>query len=331
MKFTENLASSERPKAMIVEPRTYRDERDFEAMLELLQAGRLAARGSYYVHTGDLSWWLFYTEPDANPWQHIYLWEGEGSQPPLMGWALLSPEWRTFDVFVHPDMHGSSQALQMAAWAEARIAGIAGEVGGKNIRTMWVGEGDMELIAHLERRGFTRSEDSMLQYRRCLEQRVGSPPLPPGYYVRRLAGEGEAPLRAAASHAAFELNMPMPRYLERYLKFMVSPVYRPEMDLVAIAPEGRVAAFCIAWLDFTNRVGLFEPVGVHPDFRRMGLGKAVLAEGLRRMMAYGMQSAIVCAKANNAAAQRLYQAAGFQVEQRLLTYVKSLDSPARTR
>lgn len=117
----------------------------------------------------------------------------------------------------------------------------------------------------------------------------------------------------------------------KFTENLCSPVYRPEMDLVAIAPEGRVAAFCIAWLDFTNRVGLFEPVGVHPDFRLMGLGKAVLAEGLRRMMAYGMQSAIVCAEADNTAAQRLYQAAGFQVEQHLLTYVKSLDSPARTR
>ena len=331
MECTEKLASSKRPKAMIAEPRAYREERDFEAMLELLQAGRLAARGSYYVHTGDLSWWLFYTELDANPWQHIYLWEGEGSQPLLMGWALLSPEWRTFDVFVHPDLRGSSQVWQMAAWAEARIAGIAGEVGGKNIRTMWVGEGDTELIAHLQRSGFSRSEGDMLQYRRRLEQRISNPPLQPGYYVRRLAGESEAPLRAAASHAAFESNMPMPRYLERYLAFMRSPVYRPEMDLVAIAPDGRVAAFCIAWLDFTNRVGLFEPVGVHPDFRRMGLGRAVLAEGLRRMMAYGMQSAIVCAEADNAAAQRLYQATGFQVEQRLPTYVKSLDSPARTR
>jgi ribosomal protein S18 acetylase RimI-like enzyme len=87
-----------------------------------------------------------------------------------------------------------------------------------------------------------------------------------------------------------------------------------------------VAAFCIAWLDFTNRVGLFEPVGTHPDYRRMGLGKAVLAEGMRRMMAYGMQSVIVCAEGDNPAAQRLYQSAGFEVEQRLLKYAKRLDS-----
>jgi ribosomal protein S18 acetylase RimI-like enzyme len=117
----------------------------------------------------------------------------------------------------------------------------------------------------------------------------------------------------------------MQRYLERYTAFIQSPVYRPEMDLVAIAPDGQAAAFCNAWLDFTNRVGLFEPVGTQPEFRRMGLGKAVLAEGMRRMMAYGMQTVIVCAEEDNPAAQSLFQSAGFEVEQRLLTFAKDLD------
>jgi ribosomal protein S18 acetylase RimI-like enzyme len=277
------------------------------------------------VHCGDLSWWLYYTEVEANPWQYIYLWEGEGSQPPLLGWTLLSPKWRTFDVFVHPTLIGAPEAGDMIDWAAARIAGIVRQAGGRDIRTMWVAEGDAERIAHLGRSGFTNSEDSMLQYRQRLEQRIGSPQLPSGYYVRRLAGESEASLRASASHAAFGSDMPMKRYLERYKVFMRSPVYRPEMDLVAIAPDGSVAAFCIAWLDFTNRVGLFEPVGTHPDYRRMGLGKSVLAEGMRRMMAYGMQSVIVCAEEDNPAAQRLYQSAGFEVEQRLLKYAKLLE------
>jgi ribosomal protein S18 acetylase RimI-like enzyme len=310
---------------MIADPRPYRDEADFEAMLALLQAGRAAHHGCYYVHSGDLSWWLFYSEADANPWQHVYVWEGEGRDAALMGWALLSPRWRTFDVFVHPSILGAPQARAMTDWAAGRIAGIVRQSGGKDIRSMWIAEGDAEQIAHLKISGFTQRGGSLLQYQRRLEERIDSPEIPSGFYVRRLAGEAEAPLRAEASHTAFESEMPMQRYLERYTAFMRSPVYRPEMDLVAVAPDGRAAAFCIAWLDLTNRVGLFEPVGTHPEFRRMGLGKAVLAEGMRRMMAYGMQTVIVCAEEDNPTAQNLYRSAGFEVEQRLLTFAKDLD------
>jgi ribosomal protein S18 acetylase RimI-like enzyme len=187
---------------------------------------------------------------------------------------------------------------------------------------MWVAERDDALVYHLERRGFTRDKGYMVQYLRWLEGPIAAPELPEGYFARRMAGEREIPSRAAASHAAFGSDMPEDRYQARYLGFLRSPVYRPELDIVAIAPDGRVAAFCNGWLDFTNRVGLFEPVGTHPDFQRLGLAKAVLAEGMRRMVAYGMRTAIVCAEHDNHAALRLYQSMGFMPDNRLWAYTR---------
>ena len=61
-----------------------------------------------------------------------------------------------------------------------------------------------------------------------------------------------------------------------------------------------------------NRVGLFEPVGTHPDFQRKGLGKAVMLEALRRLQKQGMEQAIVCTAHDNAAALRLYTSIGFE-------------------
>jgi len=304
------------------EPRGYRDETDLHKMFHLLVEGRRANNGSYYVHVGDLSWWLFYVEPGADPGQYIYVWGGDGESSALSGWALLSPEWRTFDVVIHPDLRGSRQAQEMLAWAEGEAARIARWRGQAEIRTMWVAEGDDDLIAHLERRGFARRDRHMILYGRSLKGKLPAPELAPGFQVRRLGGEREAPARAAASHAAFESSWAMDRYVQRTLAFMRSPVYRPELDIVAVAPEGGVAAFCNGWLDFTNRVGYFEPVGAHPDFRGMGLAKGVMIENLRRMSAYGMRTVSVCAEHDNAAAQHLYPAVGFQPLQRLLTYAK---------
>jgi len=304
------------------EPRLFASADDREKMRQVLVQGRQAENGSYYVHVGDLSWWLYYVRSGANPWQNVYLWDNSRSSEPLRGWALLSPEWSAFDVFVQPALRGSPQAWQMYDWAEERATALARRQKVKEIRTMWVADRDDALIFHLERRGFRRSQSYMNQYERWLEGPLVAPTLPDGFYVRRMSGEREALARAAASHAAFESDMPMESYLQRYLAFMHSPVYRPELDIVAIAPDGSVAAFCQGWLDFTNRVGLFEPVGTHPDYRRLGLGKAILTEGMRRMVAYGMRTAIVCTEHDNPAAQRLYETVGFQLERRLLTYVK---------
>jgi ribosomal protein S18 acetylase RimI-like enzyme len=62
---------------------------------------------------------------------------------------------------------------------------------------------------------------------------------------------------------------------------------RADLDIVAIALDQRFAAFATCWVDQGNRVGQFEPVGTAPEFRRQGLGQAVLSEGLRRMQQHG--------------------------------------------
>ena len=54
---------------------------------------------------------------------------------------------------------------------------------------------------------------------------------------------------------------------------MRSPVYDRDLDIVAVSADDRIGAFCIVWMDAVNRVGLFEPVGTHPDFQRKGLGE----------------------------------------------------------
>jgi len=105
---------------------------------------------------------------------------------------------------------------------------------------------------------------------------------------------------------------------------MRSPVYNPQQDIVVSAPDGRIASFCKLWLDPVNRVGNFEPVGTHPDFQRRGLGRAVMLEGLHRLQAWGMTSAILGTGVKNVPAIRLYEDVGFHIETQLLTYARAI-------
>ena len=82
---------------------------------------------------------------------------------------------------------------------------------------------------------------------------------------------------------------------------------------LAVAPDGSFASYCLVWFDAANRQGLFEPVGTHPDHQRRGLGKAVLAEGLRRLKALGALSAFVNSHLSNVASNMLYESVGFRL------------------
>jgi ribosomal protein S18 acetylase RimI-like enzyme len=303
-----------------MEPRPYQDFNDFEQMQALLRVGLVAADGSHYVHPGDLSWWLFYTWPETDLWPYIYLWEDPAGC--LLGWTLFSPQEQTFDLFVLPEIRCSSEFAGMCAWSAAGASDLMRRLGKRKVYKMWNAEDDTMTLSALDGLGFAPDDQDppLLYMLRSLSEPLPAPGLPAGFQARGVAGEAEAEARAAAQYAAFDSTKTFEHYIQRYVRFMRSPVYSADLDVMVVAPDGRAAAFCIVWADPQTRLGLFEPVGVHPDFQQQGLGKAVMLEGLRRLRAAGMKIACVCAEADNTAAARLYQSAGFNLARRLVTY-----------
>ncbi len=72
----------------------------------------------------------------------------------------------------------------------------------------------------------------------------------------------------------------------RYRAVMYAPAYRSDPDLIAVAADGSVAAFCILWFDPINRVGEIEPLGCCATHRRRGVVRALVLEDLRRLPGY---------------------------------------------
>jgi len=303
-------------------PQPYQDEQDLQRMLQLLVEGRLAGNGSYYVHTGDLKWWLYYPAEPFRWLESIFLWYRPDGE--LLAWVFFSLKYRSFDLFVQPALHATCEHEAMLGWSVERLTGLVRSLGGQEICTLGVLADDWVQARMLAGLGFVRAQDFMNLLVRPLDGPLPDPAMPDGFSVRPVAGVQEAERRAAASHAAFASPLPFEAYCQRYVDFMRSPAYVPEHDLVVASPDGRFAAFCIIWTDPLNRVGLFEPVGTHPDFQRLGLGKAVMAEGLRRLQAQGMRSAIVGAEHDNPAALRLYQSLDFLVVNKICTYARPI-------
>jgi predicted N-acetyltransferase YhbS len=71
-------------------------------------------------------------------------------------------------------------------------------------------------------------------------------------------------------------------------KFMQSaPNFKHELNIVVEALDGSFVSYCGMWYEPVHRVAYVEPVATDPDYRRMGLGRATVLEGIRRCSKLG--------------------------------------------
>jgi len=299
---------------MNIQARPYRDTTDFVRMRHLLMAGSQAAIPASYMHPGCLDWATHYPPDEQENRRNLRLWERmDEDSPALEAWAIFSRHEGSFDLFVHPALHGTpiheTVMDEYMAWAEAR----AREAGLKQLWPFWAMDYDKVLDRLMKARGFVvvQADPAPPLFERTLDE-LPTIQLPEGFTVQGVRNLDDGQLRARVTHGAFRPHDDWDGYWAEYAQFIGSAVYEGERDLFVRSPDGRGASACGIWFDPMNAVGLFEPVGTHPEFQGKGLGKAVMAEGMRRMKAAGMRRAIVGFDPNNAAARALYTSMGFQ-------------------
>ncbi len=292
--------------------RPYQSEADYAAMRGLLIAAGADPVLRAYCTVGDLDWWRS-THADPEHVRNVPLWF-DGAE--LAG--FLWPNDNNADMIVHPAHRNAEPA--MVAWAEENLAGDDGEDGRKTVTT-WALTQDATRVALLAEQGFCRTEKALIYHTVNLADSLEEPTVPAGYLLRGFAGERETEARVAVHRSAFH---PSRMTVEKHRRVMASPTYRQELDLMALAPDGTPAAYCIVWYDAVNRFGVFEPVGTHQDYRRLGLAKAVLLHGQRLLRELGAEVAHVCAALGNEASTGLYPAAGFAVVDYICQWQKSI-------
>jgi ribosomal protein S18 acetylase RimI-like enzyme len=311
----------------------YRDESDLARILDLVRAGAVDGARHTYYQVGDVLWRMYQHPLEAfDPRTRLVLWEdGAGA---LAAYADLDVTARAMTLQLHPALReapGAADALDaMLAWAERQTTPPPDD-GAMPWMYPYLQvdalEDDTLYLAALERRGYAREDTALLVFQRPLAEPEPARPLPPGWAIRSMA-ELSAPdelARRVELHRA--VWAPSRVTLEAYQRLRQAAGYRPDLDLVAVGPDGAFGAYCICWADDANRSGEFEPVGAHPAYRQLGLARAVLLEGCRRLAAGGATRAIVYTgaadsppKFNAEAARRLYLSAGFTIVNYLVTY-----------
>jgi ribosomal protein S18 acetylase RimI-like enzyme len=132
---------------------------------------------------------------------------------------------------------------------------------------------------------------------------------PPGFSIRCVKGIQEIEELVALHRDAFGTENMTPA---QRLAIMDAPHYQPMLDLVAVAPNNELAAFCICgFVDGDRSKGYTDPIGTHPKYQRIGLGKALLSTGLAKLKNFGAKTAELGTSSKNLAMQNLASELGF--------------------
>jgi ribosomal protein S18 acetylase RimI-like enzyme len=177
-------------------------------------------------------------------------------------------------------------------------------------------------ISMLERFGFVRESLRSLQYTRSLNEPISEHAFPPCFSLRHVEGEHEVESLVTLHRAAFGTeNMTV----EQRLAIMHAPQYERELDFVAVAPNGELSAFCICGFDDEKEhVGYTDPIGTHPRYQKLGLGKAIVTASLHALKNRGAKVVELGTSSENIAMQRLAETLGFVIASERLWFLKKV-------
>jgi mycothiol synthase len=297
--------------------RTHSETKDLQSMIDLLVAVRPADRITEYPSVVDLQESLALTDVQEN----TRLWFDDDDR--AIGFAFVDPYnnlWFEFDQQTHPDIES-----EIIAWGVECIRRAIQESGKPLTLDASCRDDDVKRIVLLEQHGFEMQEIRSLRMARSLNEPIPAPKAPAGFSIRPVAGEQEAESLVALHRAAFgSENMSV----EERLAMMRAPEYDPELDLLAVAPDGRFAATCMCSIsqeenERTGRnEGYTDPIATHPDFQRRGLARALLLTGFHKLKQRSIDTAVLGTSSENIAMQRTAQAVGFRVQSTKLWFAK---------
>ena len=281
---------------MTYTPRGYSDWEYLHKATDFLTYCRREAPLGGLWDMGDLQWW-WRDDQYGDPTQQMF-WEGKHGS--VVGLVLLSKSYRDATYELLPSIGQGPMAQEVVSWGLNSLREMAASASDSDPYTICIRDDHSTFVEMAEHLGFRETGEALVQTVLDVRRGVHDQPMPEGYEVRSIRPADEI----AGGPPVLDIS---PAMLGRVRN---TPSYREDMHLVVVTPDEQIAAECICWIDQVSKVGLFEPVRTVEEFQRRGLGRAMMAEGLRRMTAEGVSWAKVSHYRSNIAAAALYRSVG---------------------
>ncbi|WP_416667153.1 GNAT family N-acetyltransferase [Egbenema bharatensis] len=314
--------------------RPYQGETDLQPIVNLLNTCEAIDREDIYYTVSSLK--LELTSPNLRPELDVKLWYNDADQ--LIGFGqiwLPDPMVDEVDAYlwfrVHPTLRHQGLEQDIITWAEGRTWQVGQEQNLPAKLSLSCRDYQRNQIGLFEATGFTW-ERSFFRMKRSLTEPIPEPIFPKGYTL--LTGQEfevsawvEMHNQTFIDHWNFH-----PMTLEQANHWLSDPTYRPDLDLVAVAPDGTYAAFCHNHIDPEENQhrkcleGWVGMLGTRRGYRRLGLGRAMLLSGLHRLQAAGMDTAFLGVDSQNPnQAYSLYESVGFRRVYSSFCYSKAIE------
>ena len=219
---------------------------------------------------------------------------------------------------VQPTYRGSGLEQEIFSWGQAQMLKYAcrtGEGFWGSVEIFEDAPHAAQTIRNLEAAGFTPFDWSVYRFELEMSQELPPTQLSKGYKIRSFHGENEVQAYVALHRAAFGSKKMTMAWRNRILH---QPTYRSSLDLI-IENEAHVpVGFCICWL--RADVGQIEPLGVHPDYQGLGLGRALETVAYQTLKAHGARTIKVDHGSHNENAIAISQKTGFRKSNNALRY-----------
>ena len=293
-------------KTGTIAARPMRDEQDFWRLRALLIDTVPLIPIGFNWDMRRLDGKRFYEANVAQNWppaQPIQLWETSDDR--VAGFVLTDGGGNAH-LNVHPDYRYLEG--EMIDWAVAHLGEATPD--GRRLE-VYVYEYDVLRQRLLAERGFQKTEYwGMIRHLRLGQQPLQQPVVAEGYMLRATRPDDLADCQRMADllNAAFRRDFHNAAEYHNFCR--LAPSFHPDLDLVAVAPDGSFAAYVGVPYDENNRRGIFEPVCTHPEHQRKGLAGALMQKALLRLRAIGAVDVTVDT-GDMLPANRFYDSMGF--------------------
>lgn len=250
---------------------------------------------------------------DTGSLHKIGIWEDDGRIV-----AVANHEHELGEVFLQIDRDYLFLKEDMIVYSEETLYR---EESGKPTVAFYLDEADEDMGTILTARGYRRSS----RFRRDMTCFKIPGPFPridlaEGFELSDLERDDDLEKLHRVLHRGFNHPGEPPREeLEDRRLMQSAPNYKKNLNVVVKAPDGCFASYCGIWFEPMSKFAYIEPVATDPVYRRLGLGKAVVLEAIRRCGELGATIAYV------GSGQTFYMSIGFAYTQKAVMWFRELE------
>lgn len=272
-----------------------------------------------------------------SPWvdksRDLHIWEGEDGQLKGFGHLYIPDTKNVLDGYLWFCVESKEYNLEseIINWSEKRLR-EAGQERNLPAKLRFSTRNDKrDRISLLEHHRF-KIDRQFLTMSRSLKDIIPSSQLPPGFSLYEITSNSNLSAWVDMFNQSFIDHWNHHELTVKTFKHWLKDTnYNPALNIVALSPDRQYAAFCYAQINEQEnklsgrKEGWIQWLGTSRNFRKLGLGKAILLEGLHRLQLAGMETVKLAVDADSlTGANRLYKSVGFRPVENWLEYVKDV-------